>query len=113
MENLMALFWLIVIVISTYYLVKHGKFNTTNSGKYKQDQSFKDSFQKTLAVIRENRKRRETDEDVYLSSDPAARAYRHQLSRMFKPGFQNDPEWQKRSKAISETIKRNRALSKL
>jgi len=34
--------------------------------------------------------------------DPVAKIYRKQVDKMFKPGFQDDPEWQKKAAKVKK-----------
>jgi len=109
----MTLFWLIVLGLSIRYVVKHSK--STNSSRslpprrenLRSKGSFEDDFNETLTKIRENRKKMDSGEGFEAYETFTERIYRKELEKMFKPGFQDDPEWQRRSKELRETIERN------
>lgn len=117
----MAVMFLLIIGICVYYLLTKGRFTSTHRKIHRKTweemtiserkAQREDEFQQLLKTIRENRAKRERGEYVPTPDDPAKRMYERELKKMFKPGFQDDPEWQRLSKSINETIERNRAIA--
>jgi len=108
----MTLFWLIVLGLSIRYVVKHSKSNSSRSlpprrENFRSKGSFEDNFNKTLSKIRENKEKMDRGEKVERYETFTECIYREQLDKMFKPGFQDDPEWKKQTKELKEILKQN------
>lgn len=114
----MTLIWLAILAFSFYHIGKHrvnkrksATIVRTNSRIRTKREQREREWEELLAKIRENRRRREAGEKIEVDpehEDPAKRMYARELEKMMKPGFKDDPEWQRKSRELNETIERNR-----
>jgi len=100
----MALFWLVILLICAYKIVKIAKGGGSfvprldRSSTKERPASMKEreqDFDRLLARIKENQKKQESGEFDIEVLDSTEAIYAKEVKEMLKPGYQNDPEWQR------------------
>lgn len=102
----MALFWLIILAISIYYVTKHGKFSTA-ANKSRSSLQEEDPVQRSLRIMREADEKRRRGE----LKDPTLEKSKAEVAKMFKPGYQTDPKWLEGLEELQATIQRSREIA--
>jgi len=116
-----ALFWFVVIVLSVCYVLRKGKLPIARrSSRVKSwaDMSIEErkvhlskEWDEIMCKIRENHRRFDRSGEIINEDDPARRLHAKDLDKMFKPGFENDPEFRRVSRKLQETMEQNRIIN--
>ena len=103
----MTLFFLVIICITGYYLITKGKFTFLSSRSKQRDWDSltlgekkiarEQDFNRLLDRIKDNQKKQENGESDNKIMDPTGAIYAREIKEMFKPDYQDDPEWQRLS----------------
>ena len=104
MEDLMTLFWLVILLVCIHKVVKSikrgGSFvpgldQSSTQERPASMQKREQDFGRLLDRIKENQKKQESGESDNKIMDPTGEIYAREIKEMFKPDYQDDPEWQR------------------
>lgn len=104
MEDLMTLFWLVILLVCIHKVVKSikrgGSFvpgldQSSTQERPASMQKREQDFGRLLDRIKENQKKQESGEYDIKVPDSIEAIYAKEVKEMLKPGYQDDPEWQR------------------
>ena len=102
----MTLFWLVILLVCIHKVVKSikrgGSFvpgldQSSTQERPASMQKREQDFGRLLDRIKENQKKQESGESEMEVPDSIEAIYAKEVKEMLKPGYQDDPEWQRLS----------------